>query len=95
MSNISLVRSLALTTVIFMAIAILGISFLFTGAQVESKDASFAYNGLSTYGMKMKLEAWYTYPEYNIGMGVIALTAFVGVCVSSILMFKVYENETV
>lgn len=95
MSKDSLVRTLALTTVIFLAIAILGISFLFTGAEIVSKDASYAYNGLSTYGMTMRLEAWYTYPDYNIGMGVIAFAAFIGVCVSASVMLKVYENETV
>jgi len=46
-------------------------------------------------GMQLRAEAWKKYPEYNIGLGIIAFISFAGACNICRVMYLLRDSENV
>ena len=88
-----------LMMVIFLVIALVSVGMILApsidhikgydplgGGQVEFKYAAPA---TSVYGLVGRVETWKTYPEYNIGFGVVAGLAFSGSVLMCWTMYNV------
>lgn len=78
---------------IFLAIAVTSIWFLLSPAvnhekTLQGDDMTVKPSGLSYNGLVLRYDAWKTYPEYNIGFGVMASLGFIGSILSAISILK-------
>lgn len=83
----------AVTLMLFVSVAAIGLTYLFSPAvehqntitgEVEEKP----YTPFAFGGGNMLFKTWITYPEYNIGFGILSGIGFVGVIVSIVSISK-------
>lgn len=86
--------------VVFLIIAVASIALILSPAvnhaRVYGQEHIAAPSALTADGMLLRVETWKTYPEYNIGLGVIAVLAFSGAvftCTMYDLQSKCYEPK--
>ena len=81
------------TLILFLVIAVTSVWFLLSPAvnhekTLQGEESTSKPSGLSYNGLVLRYDAWKTYPEYNIGFGVMASLGFIGSILSAISVFK-------
>lgn len=88
------------TLILFLVVAVIGLKYLLSPAvehtdtitgEVEEKP----YVAFALGSNNMLFETWKTYPEYNIGFGIISGIGFTGVIVSAMAFSKRDFNEEI
>jgi len=87
---------LGATMLLLMGIALTSIGLIFQPVKVhvvtQGEERTFAPAAMTANGMALRAEAWKEYPTYNIGLGVIAIVAFIGAINMGHMMLYVKDN---
>jgi len=87
-----------ISLVLFLAIAIIGLSYLLASPTVHvqtanGEDVVKDIPSLSYEGLQLRYKSWTLYPEYNVGMGILAVIGLSGVIYSGIKMSGSEDNH--
>jgi len=82
-----------LAMVIFFAIALVCIGFIFAPVENGNGELTVTYSSTSFAGMKLLAESWKRYPDYIIGLGTAAVLSFGGALYSIYNIIKVRETK--
>lgn len=101
-SKIGLVLFKSIPTILFLSIAFIAIYFVLSVPVIHKElptGEEQVESPMSTTlpGLKLRYSAWVEYPQYNIGMGAIAIVGFVGAALTGYTLIKdqeEYEAET-
>ncbi len=84
---------MGLIMILFFTIAVSAIGLAFTPVKIKTSESIYAPPAVSIDGLKLRAEAWKVYPTYNIGLGLIALTAFAGAILSIAEIYSLSVKE--
>jgi len=83
--------------IIYLIIALLAIGLIFSPAVTRyylgEKEVYLNQSHTMSIGLLARVDAWKTYPNYNIGLGIISMLAFGGAIYTGNGMFKEKERE--
>lgn len=74
--------------VLFLAVAVLCVGFIFSPVKEGNKDSYVALPASSLTGLKLQGESWRRYPNYVIGLGAAAVLSFGGAAFSAYNLTK-------
>jgi len=88
---------LGTTMVIYLIIALLAIGLIFSPAVTRyylgEKEVYLNQSHTMSIGLLARVDAWKTYPNYNIGLAVISVLAFGGAIYAGNCMFKAQDRK--
>ncbi len=92
------VGPLGLVMILFLAIALIAIGLIFSPVTVRSINSTYDIfltpPATTTSGLALRAEAWRKYPEYNRGLGLIAVLSFASaVYVGFVMVALKSEND--
>lgn len=97
MKQKALIFNLGFLMVLLLAIALVSISFILSPTKVHTRvgdyELSSAPGALSYNGLMLRVEAWKEYPQYNIGLGVVAGLSLFGAVYACRLMYSLKERQ--
>ena len=89
-----------LVVILFFLIALSAIAMIFAPIKLhivrgptQDTDIVWAPSAISQEGLKMRVEAWKEYPEYNFGFGSIAVIAFTGALCMIKFLYSLRDEE--
>ena len=80
----------AVAMLIFFAVALVCIGFIFAGVKEGRGDNYVTYPASSLLGGQLLGESWKRYPEYTLGLGIAGGLSFIG---AVFCIFNIYKEK--
>ena len=81
-----MVKMLGVVMVLFLVVAVLAIALAMQPVTLHIGDQAVAPSALTDSGLLLRADAWKEYPQYNFGLGIIAIISFAGASIVNIMI---------
>ncbi len=90
MDDKAIIKSWGTVLALFLLIAIVAIGLIMQPVKIQIMDLEImAPSAITAQGLALRAEAWKVYPEYNLGLGCIAVISFISTLFVAKTMYSI------